>query len=119
MILRRLLGQTDRQVILVVDEDRRARARARRALRRDGYVVHEAADPAEADALVLDLCPDLVLLTARLAGDSGPEILARWRLAGLRVPAVVMTGPCRPGALAGRVATALQGAEPEGLAVGA
>ena len=120
MMLRLLLGQVERQVILIVHEDGKVRTRARRALQRQGYMVHETADAAEVDDLVLGLRPDLVLLPDRIGADSALEILARWRTAGLRAPSIHLRARWfRARTLTDRVDAALRDAEIGRLAVGA
>jgi DNA-binding NarL/FixJ family response regulator len=77
--------------ILIVDDQLRFRAAARRWLARGGFdVVGEAADGAEALETAAQLRPDVVLLDMHLPDSDGFEIAARLALSG-DSPTVVLT----------------------------
>src|SRR4051794_17051637 len=69
-VMRTLPDQSDQPIILIVDDDPQVRYLVRQILERAGYAVYEAADGVEADDLLLNLDPDLVLLDVVLSGDS-------------------------------------------------
>jgi CheY-like chemotaxis protein len=77
--------------ILIVDDQLRFRATARRWLARGGFdVVGEAADGADALEAAARLRPDVVLLDVQLPDTDGFEIAARLALSG-DPPTVVLT----------------------------
>jgi CheY-like chemotaxis protein len=77
--------------ILIVDDQLRFRAMARRWLARGGFdVVGEAADGADALVAAARLRPDVVLLDVQLPDTDGFEIAARLALTG-DSPSVVLT----------------------------
>jgi CheY-like chemotaxis protein len=77
--------------ILIVDDQLRFRATARRSLARGGFdVVGEAADGADALEAVARLRPDVVLLDVQLPDTDGFEIAARLAMTG-DSPTVVLT----------------------------
>ena len=80
--------------LLVVDDDEIDRLAVRRALRDAGVdaVVDERTDDASALAALRAEPYDCVLLDYNLPGATGLDVLARIRVAGLRVPVVVFTG---------------------------
>lgn len=65
--------------ILVVDDDRDLRELTAFALRRDGYLVVEAADVAAALAVAAAELPDLVILDVNLPDGSGFDVLKQLR----------------------------------------
>lgn len=68
--------------ILVVDDDDPVRVMLARLLRTQGYEVRQAANAAEARAILEDACPELVISDIVMPGESGIElrraILDRW-----------------------------------------
>jgi DNA-binding NarL/FixJ family response regulator len=77
--------------ILIVDDQLRFRAAARRWLAHGGFdVVGEAADGAEALEAAARLRPDVVLLDVQLPDTDGFEVTARLALTG-DSPTVVLT----------------------------
>jgi DNA-binding NarL/FixJ family response regulator len=77
--------------VLIVDDQPRFRATARRWLARGGFdIVGEAADGADALQAAARLRPDVVLLDVRLPDTDGFEIAARLALSG-DSPTVVLT----------------------------
>ena len=64
--------------VVLVDDDRRFRATARRALEAEGAVVlAEVSDGADAVAAVEEWCPDVVLVDVRMPGVDGMEVARR------------------------------------------
>ena len=64
--------------VVLVDDDRRFCAMARRALEAEGVsVVAEVSDGAEAVAAVAEWCPDVVLVDVRMPGVDGMEVARR------------------------------------------
>jgi DNA-binding NarL/FixJ family response regulator len=77
--------------VLIVDDHRVFRARARKLLERAGYrVVGEAADAAEAISATRRLNPDVVLLDVQLPDADGFSVLAQLNLEP-HPPQVVLT----------------------------
>ena len=76
--------------LLILDDEPNIRLTFRAALEAEGYVVHEAANAAEARPLLLGGC-DLLLLDLRLGQENGLDILGDLRGAGLRTPTVMIT----------------------------
>jgi two-component system response regulator EvgA len=77
--------------VLIVDDHARFRARARRLLESEGYVVvGEAEDGASGLAAAKELAPDLVLLDVHLPDGDGFELAARFAN-GDGTPIVVLT----------------------------
>lgn len=67
------------QHILVVDDDAGIRDVVRAYAARDGYRVTEAADGQQAERLVAEERPDLVVLDLMVPGIDGWELCRRWR----------------------------------------
>lgn len=65
--------------ILLVEDEAAIREMMRMALERAGYVISEAVDAAQAESLLCDKLPDLVLLDWMLPGMSGIELARRLR----------------------------------------
>lgn len=67
--------------VLIVDDEPAARYGMRRALEKQGYTILEAESATEAEAVISDRCPAVVLLDVKLAAESGldylPEIVSR------------------------------------------
>ncbi len=127
-------GRSTDQRVLVVDDDPGVRFALRTLLQSTGVTVHEAADGADALAMIDRTAPDLVLLDLYMPVVDGFEMLARLRArpATAMIPVVVMSGteseeveervfalgaddfvtkPFRPRALAARLRALLQRAE--------
>ncbi|MEX1171510.1 MAG: response regulator, partial [Chloroflexota bacterium] len=65
--------------VLIVDDDAGIRDVVRAYAIRDGYRVSEAADGHEAERLVAEDRPDLVVLDLMVPGIDGWELCRRWR----------------------------------------
>jgi two-component system, OmpR family, response regulator MprA len=78
--------------VLVVDDEPAVREALRRALTLEGYSVELAADGAEALHRVGDgVAADAVVLDVLMPGIDGLEVCRRIRLAGNRVPVLMLT----------------------------
>jgi two-component system, OmpR family, response regulator MprA len=77
--------------ILVVDDEPAVRDSLQRALMLEGYEVDLAADGAEALSRLADRPPDAVLLDVLMPGVDGLEVARRVRMAGNRVPILMLT----------------------------
>ncbi|MCE9657721.1 MAG: response regulator transcription factor [Burkholderiales bacterium] len=77
--------------ILIVDDDAEVRVLLRRVLVRDGFVVVEAQDAAEARHWFNQQVPDLVTLDLRLGADDGLTLAREFR-ASSKVPIIMITG---------------------------
>ncbi|NTX06217.1 response regulator [Myxococcus sp. CA051A] len=89
-------GQRPR--VLVAEDQPEMRALLRRALKRQGYEVVEAADgpglvKAIIDGLLADQTqvPDLIITDVRMPGYSGLEVVARLRREGWTTPVILIT----------------------------
>jgi CheY-like chemotaxis protein len=82
---------TGRLTALVVDPDTVARRQVAGLLQLGGWQVHEAGTADQALASSSAISPDLVVTDAVLAGDSGPQLLARLRRAGSTARFLVVT----------------------------
>lgn len=76
--------------VLVVDDEPTVREVVGDYLRRDGFVVHEAADGAEALAAVTGFRPDLVVLDLMLPAVPGLDVLRELR-SGSSIPVILLT----------------------------
>jgi DNA-binding response OmpR family regulator len=76
--------------VLVVDDEPTVREVVGDYLRRDGFVVHEAADGAEALAAVAGFRPDLVVLDLMLPAVPGLDVLRELR-SGSSIPVILLT----------------------------
>jgi DNA-binding NtrC family response regulator len=77
--------------ILIVDDEAALRAVLSMRLERWGYDVRVASDVAEAERLVEERVPDVVLTDVVLPGASGLDLLRRLRGTGHRMPVLLMT----------------------------
>jgi DNA-binding response OmpR family regulator len=84
------VGSTRAARVLVVDDEPMVREVVAQYLRLDGVQVQEAADGAEAVALLERSLPDLVVLDVMLPGVDGLEILRSLRRRG-DVPVILLT----------------------------
>ena len=80
-----------RPKVLVVDDDRAVRESLRRSLEFNGYAVACAADGAEAIAALPQLAPDVVVMDVMMPRLDGLEATRALRIAGNRVPVLVLT----------------------------
>ncbi|WP_151720140.1 response regulator transcription factor [Gemmobacter serpentinus] len=77
--------------VLVVDDEQPIRKLLRMGLGAEGFAVIEARNGREADALLAEENPDLVLLDLGLPDRNGHEILTAWRADLKTVPVVVLS----------------------------
>jgi two-component system response regulator AtoC len=77
--------------VLVADDDRTIRRNLARLLESEGYRPLEAADGAEALALIRSDAPDAVLLDLKMPGRDGLEVLAELGPALADLPVIVVT----------------------------
>ncbi len=82
------------ETILLVEDEESLRAMASRILVRNGYLVHEAEDGADAVRRGADLAQriDLLVTDMVMPGMLGIEVLARIRAARPRLPALFISG---------------------------
>jgi signal transduction histidine kinase/AmiR/NasT family two-component response regulator len=80
--------------VLVIEDNPIARKMTRLALEAERYVVHEAADGAEAIAAVQAAVPDLILQDIKLPDINGVDLVGRLRAlpGGDTVPIIAITG---------------------------
>jgi DNA-binding response OmpR family regulator len=76
--------------VLVVDDDASLRMLCRVNLELEGFTVVEAATLEDADEVLDDLRPDVVLLDVHIGGRNSHELLARLRQSG--IPVALVTG---------------------------
>ncbi|MGV7207711.1 EAL domain-containing protein [Oxalobacteraceae bacterium A2-2] len=86
-------GQEDRPQVLVVDDDRSTRSTLRHTLQRDGFRVEEAADGAQALALLKRFQPDVILMDAVMPVMDGFTACARLQELpnGSSIPVLMIT----------------------------
>jgi len=91
-------GGSDRQKILVIEDDPVARADLKARLEANGYIVATAADAASALTVVNRERPDLILLDLGLPAGDGFLVLERLRKieAFATIPVLVITGRADP-----------------------
>lgn len=77
--------------ILVVDDETPIRRLLRVGLTTEGYVVQEAADAAEAMAILAKEKPDVVILDLGLPDVQGHDLLSGWRASGLELPVIILS----------------------------
>ena len=85
-----MLENTDRQLILVIDDDKKITNLLNRALAYEGYEVTVAYDGREGLAKALERSPDLIVLDRMLPGLDGIEVCRRLR-AGGDIPILMLT----------------------------
>ncbi|MDD0946173.1 response regulator, partial [Xylella fastidiosa] len=69
--------------VLIVDDEVAIRDMVAFALRKGEFESLQASDAREAQAVIADCVPDLILLDWMLPGTSGLELTRRWRKASL------------------------------------
>jgi two-component system copper resistance phosphate regulon response regulator CusR len=77
--------------VLIVEDERRVRSFLERGLSEEGHPVRACADGASADAALAAGPVDLVLLDWMLPGESGLDLLRRWRARGQVMPVIMLT----------------------------
>lgn len=82
---------TDKQRILVVDDEQNIRDLVTTALKFSGYDVADAADGVTALNRIGELNPHLVVLDVSMPGFDGFEVLRRLRQAGDETPVIFLT----------------------------
>ncbi|MFT7561732.1 MAG: two-component system phosphate regulon response regulator PhoB [Flavobacteriales bacterium] len=82
-----------RKTILVVDDEAPIRDMLRVALEMVDYDVVEASDAREAHSIIVDKCPDLLLLDWMMPGTSGVDLARRLRADELtqKLPIILLT----------------------------
>lgn len=81
----------NRAKIFVIDDERTIRLTFRLALETDGYDVQEATSADEATVGFKAEKYDLVILDLRIGEDSGLDVLAAMRQAGIQTPTLMIT----------------------------
>ncbi|MFL5311036.1 MAG: response regulator [Myxococcales bacterium] len=77
--------------VLVVEDERRVRSFIERGLSEEGFPVTACGDAQEAERAMERGGIDLVLLDWMLPGESGADLLRRWRSRGEVIPVVMLT----------------------------
>jgi two-component system copper resistance phosphate regulon response regulator CusR len=77
--------------LLLVEDEKKVSAFVSRGLKAEGYAVDTAVDGGEAFDHLAAVDYDLILLDLSLAGESGSEILQRFRKKNQSVPVLVLT----------------------------
>jgi two-component system response regulator RegA len=95
------MSTTERESILLVDDDDTFRERLARALVQRGYDVRQAASPIEALMLAMAESPELALIDLKMPGGSGLELVRDLVKIDPSTNVVVLTGY-------GSIATALE-----------
>ena len=70
---------TEKEIILVVDDDRAVHTYLRRVLARRGYRVYAALDAVQGSIMARRTEPDLVILDVAMPGGGGPAVMERLR----------------------------------------
>jgi two-component system response regulator RegA len=87
------MGKTEHVYsILLVDDEEVFRNRLALALRRRGFLVHEAGDFDGAMAQLATIRPDMALIDLRMPGKSGLELVAEAKRLQPKIRIVVLTG---------------------------
>jgi two-component system phosphate regulon response regulator OmpR len=81
----------------VVDDDTRLRGLLRKYLTDNGYLVSAAADAAEARQQLESISFDLAVLDVMMPGETGLELTAALRKAGLQIPILLLTAMAETG----------------------
>jgi DNA-binding response OmpR family regulator len=77
--------------VLVIDDDAGLRTLSRIVLELEGFTVREASSLKEADAVLAELRPDVVLLDVHLGHEQTNDLFHRLRADGIPVAAVTGT----------------------------
>ena len=82
-----------KRTILIVDDEMAIRVMLRQALERAGYQVEEASCVVDAQSMVLECNPDLMLLDWMLPDGNGLDLLRNLRNSGdtRRLPVIMLT----------------------------
>jgi two-component system chemotaxis response regulator CheY len=102
-------------LVLVVDDEADIRATVAAMLQIEGYDVAEAANGADALAVVESRPPDLILLDMRMPVLDGWGFASEMRKRGHRIPIVVMTAARDAARWAGEITASAFVAKPFGL----
>ncbi len=95
------MTETDRQAVLVIDDDDVYRTRLGRAFELRGWEAHPAATGAQALAIARESAPDLATVDLRLEGESGIDVVRALRELDATITILMLTGY-------GSIATALE-----------
>lgn len=82
-------------LVLIADDEPHIRELLRDFLTGEGYAVVMVATGAEAIAAMPTVQPDVILLDMLMPGLSGRDVLDALRLAGVTVPAILISGTPR------------------------
>jgi len=79
--------------LLVIDDDRMIHTVMRAALEKHGYKIHSAFDPIQAQMMVRQVRPDLIVLDITMPGGGGFEAFKRLQMLSTtsQIPIVVYT----------------------------
>ena len=77
--------------VLVIDDEQPIRRLLRVGLTAEGFGILEARNAAEADRMLREEKPDVVILDLGLPDRSGQDLLEAWRSALIEVPVVVLS----------------------------
>ncbi|MFM7275149.1 MAG: response regulator, partial [Gammaproteobacteria bacterium] len=93
------VGVTDKQNVLIVDDESSIRDMVQLSLELAGFTVRQAANAREAHAMILDERPDIVLLDGMMPETSGYELLRRLRKEELTadLPVIMLTARAEEG----------------------
>jgi two-component system response regulator RegA len=95
------MSDHNKPAVLVIDDDERFRARLCQAFELRGWEAFGAADGAAAQALAVEVAPDLALVDLKMASESGLDIVRHLRDLDATVSIVMLTGY-------GSIATAIE-----------
>jgi len=96
--------QVDVKDVLVLDDESSLRLLCRVNLELEGHTVREAANLAQARALIEERAPDVLLLDVHVGADDGLDLLDELEALELQVRVVLISGTSEVGpALRGRV----------------
>ena len=86
------MTETDRQAVLVIDDDDVYRTRLGRAFELRGWEAHPAATGAQALAIARESAPDLATVDLRLEGESGIDVVRALRELDATITILMLTG---------------------------
>lgn len=95
------MSNDDKPAVLIIDDDERFRVRLSRAFVLRGWESYGAADSTAAQALAIEVAPDLAVVDLRLGSESGLDIVPRLRELDATVSILMLTGY-------GSIATAIE-----------